>query len=252
VGLFSSKPRYEPSKEPRVSISGRPNFVRTEIGGANRRPLLFATSVRALARHPLAQPKAAGRPLGDGVGMESLVAELKPVFAKEQSLVRWIALRGACLFLDMVFSNDWEVAAQAVGIKWNGHGDARLASSDGLTEQQIQGCVGLHESIRMKVAVYSELENMSLPAVLSDPRFRHIGTAAGFDYIAWASVVLLRTDRAEAVVDNFGEPGRMDEAGWYTEPLFSKSERYYDGSDWTARCRVIERGREMLLNTPLA
>jgi hypothetical protein len=184
--------------------------------------------------------------------MESVQPDLQIVFAKEQSLVRWIALRGALLFLSMAFHDDWGAAARAMGIHLGDSAGPRLTDSEGLSDGQIKRCVSLHNSIRMKVETYDELEHMSLPNVLRDPRFRNIGTAEGFDYIGWAAVALLRSGRAEIVLDNFGEPGRMDEPGWYTEPLFSKSERYYDGSDWTAQCRVIERGQELLISTPLA
>jgi hypothetical protein len=244
MGFFSSKPRYEPSVRPTVSISGKVNFVPCEIGGANRRILLMASAIRTLANHPLAQPGMSGRPLGDGVGLESVVAELQVLFRKEQALVKWVALRGALLMLQLSYPPRDTTAAAAMGIDDSGSGP-RLFQTEGLTDQQVQACVGLYASLRDKLMAYDELEHMSLDAVLDDPRFRNVNTAVGYDYIAWASVALLRSGRLD-VIGNFGEPGRLDIAGWYTEPMFSKAERYFDGADWTNQCRAIENGREIL------
>lgn len=251
MGFLTPKPRYEPTSRPQVSITGRPNFVAENIGGVSRRALLMASAVRQLADHPLAQPSAAGQPLGDGVGMESVALEMKKLFAKEQSLVRWVALRGALLFLQMSFSpEDWATACATVGIGSGADGELCLLNRDELPDQQVQACVGLCASIESKLQIYDELEHMSLSAVLQDPRFSGVGTAVGYDYIGWTAIVILRSGPAE-VTSKFGEPGRIDSPGWYTEPMFSKSERYYDGSDWTDRCRLIQNGREMLLTTPL-
>jgi hypothetical protein len=35
----------------------------------------------------------------------------------------------------------------------------------------------------------------------------------------------------------------LTDPGWYAEPVFSKCERFWDGKDWTARCRALEGRR---------
>ena len=57
---------------------------------------------RWVAEDPLAAPSASGVPIGDGCGMEGLVARIAPLFDKERSLLRWVALRGAIAQLYIV------------------------------------------------------------------------------------------------------------------------------------------------------
>lgn len=58
----------------------------------------------------LSKPRAVGRPLGDGQGMEDLVARVRPLFASEMSITRWVAIWEALLSLDMACSDE-EMAA---------------------------------------------------------------------------------------------------------------------------------------------
>ena len=62
---------------------------------------------------------------------------------------------------------------------------------------------------------------------------------------------MLRTGAGGPLLD-LPEPGRLDAAGWYAEPLFAKSERYHDGSDWTDRCRVIKGRKAREVSMPLS
>lgn len=248
MGIFSSKPRFEPTAWPKVSITGKPNFVRCELGGAVRRVLLMASAVRVVAEHPVARPNRSGEPLLGPSGLTSVVETLRPMFAVENALVPWIALRGALLFLQMTFRPSDPAMAESMGIHQGDH--SLLVPTDAALAGEAQSYLSLYRSLLDKLRSYDELEQMSLHAVLADPRFRGVDTEVGFQMIAWAAVAMLRTGRVD-VVHNFGEPGRIDSAGWYTEPLFAKAERYHDGRDWTNRCRAIERGREMVLSTPL-
>jgi hypothetical protein len=97
----------EPSFRPSVSVTGRPIRKIEEVGqGPERRSRLMSAAVRQLAEHPLA--RRAGFPVGDGAGLESAVAAIRPLFAHEMSMARWTALRGALLYLDMLCPTDEE------------------------------------------------------------------------------------------------------------------------------------------------
>lgn len=99
MGLFG-KPQ-EPSVRPSRGISGNRMTVPEDIGTLPRRARLMAAAMLTIRPLPVAQPAAYGRPLGDGHGMEEVVAAIRPLFARERSLTRWVAIRGALLFLDM-------------------------------------------------------------------------------------------------------------------------------------------------------
>jgi len=63
------------------------------------------------------------------------------------------------------------------------------------------------------------------------------GQAVALDIIAWAAVAELRLGLADDLLATFPRPDLLETPGWYTEPLFRKAERYWDG-DWTDRCRT--------------
>jgi hypothetical protein len=94
MGLFS-KPRENRPKRPLLTINGRPQREPEGPGSLERRSRLFVECTRRLADDPLAGNGARGTPIGDGLGMETLVAKIAPLFEKERSLLRWVALRGA-------------------------------------------------------------------------------------------------------------------------------------------------------------
>lgn len=63
-----------------------------------------------------------------------------------------------------------------------------------------------------------------------------LSEAISVDYIVWSVVALLRDGFAENLL-GLPEPSALGQKGWYVEPVFAKSERYWDG-DWTTRCRL--------------
>ncbi len=85
---------------------------------------MFVECERRLAADPLAGSAAAGQPIGDGFGLEGLVAKLTPLFERERSLIRWVALRGAFTELFVrVFDPDSAVVSpedleQVMGLEW--------------------------------------------------------------------------------------------------------------------------------------
>ncbi len=67
--------------------------------------------------------------------------------------------------------------------------------------------------------------------------------AVALDCIAWSAVAFLRLEIAQQIFSQVPEPDALSEPGWYTEPLFAKAERFWNGSNWTARCRVKDGRR---------
>jgi hypothetical protein len=57
------------------------------------------------------------------------------------------------------------------------------------------------------------------------------------DFIAWSAVALLRTELAQDFL-HAPEPDALEQPGWYTDPLWGKAQRYWDGTDWTERVRT--------------
>jgi hypothetical protein len=251
MGFFSGKPAHEPSGTFRQTITGGTVTVPEVIGGVERRVRLMGTAVRVLTDHPAARPAALGQPLGDGAGMEDVVDTLRPWFARERSLTRWVALRGALLFADICFGGpaDRTAALSAMGLSRDHTGMARVVPG-ALSAAQVAGCEGLCASLELKLNRYAQIETMSTYDVIDDPELARVNEAVGLDYIAWVGIALLRTG-AGAQLLQLPEPGRIEAAGWYAEPLFAKSERYHDGQDWTDRCRVIEGRNAREVGMPL-
>lgn len=248
MGIFRT--RDEPSLRPQRTVTGGAITRSEEIGdGLPRRVRSMALAVRTLEGHPLTTPDAIGVPLGDGQGLEELVARIAPLFAAEESLIRWSALRGALLMLDMVWPDDteWARLAGIMGVRGgplaDPPGPACVDPRFGLDAEVETNVIGLFSSITGKWSRYAELAEMDVLAVNADPELSRMGAAVGLDYIAWTAAAVLRAGHGrDEFVTAIPEPGRLDSPGWYVEPLFAKCERYWDGTDWTERVRM-QRGR---------
>jgi hypothetical protein len=228
-----------------------------------RRFRLFIECERRLADHPLAQEDAIGTPLGDDLGLEGLVAQLTPLFERERSLIRWVALRGA---LSEIFIRVLDPASaacspdqleQAMGIEWetDRYGDSRPGIVPSwrqkLSDEQRSAAVGVASLVLTRAANYGHLEGMKTDDVIGNRNF-WMPEAAALDCIAWSAIAMLRLEVAQQLFPQVPEPDALPGPGWYTEPLFGKAERYWDGSDWTSRCRV-QNGRQYTeLQSPLA
>lgn len=232
-----------------LTVNGRPQPQPEAIGNASRKTRLFVECERRLANDPLAKPVAFGRPIGDGNGLEGLVAKIAPLFEREGSLIRWVALRGAFTELFIrVFDPDSAVVSpeyleQAMGLEWTidyqGESRPNLAQPwrTTLSPGQIQAALGIASSVFVRVEDYSRYSVMNVMDVNADPRCQ-IPHAAALDCIAWSAVALLRLEIAQQLFLQVPEPDALSEPGWYTEPLFAKAERLWDGSDWTSTCRI--------------
>jgi hypothetical protein len=198
--------RASGSRTPVLTVNGRPQ-PEPEPGKAARQYRLFVECMSRLRADPLTSQQASGQPIGSSCGLEGMVARIAPLFQHEQSLIRWVAFRGAVtsLFIN-IFDTSNPVAASpqelelAMGLEW-------VTDSAG--------------SRRVEVAA-------------------GFGDALALDCIAWSATALLRlgTGPGPRVLIMAPEPDALPQPGWYPEPLWGKAERYWDGSDWMAACRV--------------
>lgn len=262
MGLFSGY-GSEARRQPQRTIDGRVQRDPEVPGSLQRRSRLFLACLRQLSGDPLASPKAEMVPIGDGLGLEGLVAQIAPLFALEQSMIRWTALRGALTNLYVVtwdpssrqvpfrpvvervmgvgVVSDLEEAEPAYGFApgWEQRLDA----------QQKQAALGIYHSVAHRLADYERYSKLDMSDVLTDKRVR-INDAVALDTIAWCAVAMLRLGLG-AHAGSAPAPDRLDEPGWYTDPLWGKAERYWDGTDWTARCRVRHGGRYVEAHAPM-
>jgi Protein of unknown function (DUF2510) len=261
--LFPRQPETAPGDRRVLTVNLRPQPHPEAPGSMPRRGRLFIECVRRLADDPLAGPSATGQPIGDGCGLEGLVAKVAPLFERERSLIRWVALRGAFTELFVrVFDPASAIVSpgdleQVMGLEWTsdlqGEFHPKLAQPwrTKLSPDQQQAAFGIASSVFVRVEDYGRYSRMNVTDVNADPRCR-IPQAAALDCIAWSSIALLRLEIAQQLFPQVPEPDALSEPGWYIDPLFAKSERFWDGSDWTARCRVKDGRQFIETNIPLA
>lgn len=245
--LFS-KPSDEPRRQPRTTINGHPARDPEGPGRLQRRFRLFAECARLLSGSPLVSPRAHGVPVGDGAGLEGLVSAIAPLFTRERSMIRWVTLRGAIAHL---YVETWDEDSRSVpfypvvettmGVgHLSGPDDQEevvgvaLDWSSQLSDSQKSAACGIYSSVWSRLLDYGRYSKLDVGMVNADPRLQ-FSDAIGLDIIAWVAVAALRLDHD---FSDFPEPDALDAPGWYCDPLFGKAERYWDGADWTARCRV--------------
>jgi hypothetical protein len=250
MGLFSRAANAEQSVRPTRTIDGKPLAVPEEIGAIPRRVRLMAAAVLRVRSLPLAHPAARGFPLGDCHGMEEIVAAIRPVFSTERSLVRWVAIRGALLFLDMTVNVEvtWGDLLAAMGLRIvpgpasDEERTELLRTSEQVSPEVERDIIGVFGSLAVHLEDYERVSNMPIDQVNADPFWRAVNEAVGLDYIAWTAVALSRTNAVDVAL-RMPEAGLLEHPGWYADPLWAKAERYWDGTDWTARVRVKDGRR---------
>lgn len=183
--------------------------------------------------------------------MEGLVAQIAPLFDKERSLLRWVALRGAFTHLHVltVASSSRIVPFLPVIEVAMGVGDVSEAPGTAepvidvapewisrLSSEQRTGVIGVFKSLVGRLFDYDRYSNLSIDDVNRDPLYRRVNDAMALDFIAWSGVALLRTGLAQDI-RTAPEPDALESPGWYTDPLWGKAQRYWDGTDWTERTR---------------
>jgi Protein of unknown function (DUF2510) len=187
-------------------------------------------------------------PIGDGCGMEGLVARIAPLFDRERSLLRWVALRGALaqLYISTVDGSSRLLpfspsVVAAMGVV---HGDGEppidVATEwkSRLSGEQCTAVVGVFSALAIRLFDYDRYSKLTVDEVNQDPRC-NINDAMALDFIVWSAVASLRTGLAAKYL-TAPEPDALEQTGWYTDPLWGKAQRYWDGTDWTERVRVTD------------
>jgi hypothetical protein len=88
---------------------------------------------------------------------------------------------------------------------------------------QRQEALGVASSVFIRTEDYGRYSGMSVMDVNADPRCR-IPKEVALDCIAWSAVALLRLGVAHQLFTQVPEPDALSEPGWYTDPLFAKSD----------------------------
>ena len=191
-----------------------------------------------------------------------MVAKIAGLFEYERSLIRWVALRGAFteLFIRVFDSESAELSPtdleKAMGLAWlpDASGEVRADIAEPwrsvLSPTVRDAAIGVAASTLVRVEDYGRYSEMSVPQVIADRRY-WMPEAVALDCIAWSAIALLRLGVAQQVFDVVAEPDALAEPGWYPEPLFQKAERYWNGADWTAACRVWDGRRTVETSVPL-
>ncbi|MGD0609016.1 MAG: DUF2510 domain-containing protein [Streptosporangiaceae bacterium] len=227
--------------------------VPEDIGTLSRRARLMAAAMLKIASLQVSQPRAYGTPLGDGSGLEDVVAVIRPLFAREPSLTRWVAIRGALLFLDMACKQP-SVKAEilvAMGLQADEETVRLAPGAAPLPPQVVANVVGVFHSLAMRLDAYDRVSKMSVDEVNADPFWKAVNQAVALDYIAWTSTALCRVGWVD-VPAQMPEPGALETPGWYADPLWAKAERFWDGTDWTSRMKTVAGGRQVEVSQPLS
>jgi Protein of unknown function (DUF2510) len=254
MGLFAN-PRSEPRRTPTRTVFGDHQPNPEELGAMERRARLFMACASVLREDPLASPDANVTPIGDGIGLEDLVGRITPIFAKDRSLIYWTALRGA---LTILYVHTWDPESRSVpfwpavervmgvGLLSEPADPNRVYGvapewDSRLSARQREDALGIHGTVLFRLGDYERYSRMPIDDVLADPSLR-MSDAVALDVIAWSAVAALRLGLP---VREQPLPDLLEQPGWYIDPLWGEADRYWDGADWTARCRV-RQGRKYL------
>lgn len=184
---------------------------------------------RSITGHPMREPEVPGgqprrsrlfsEAIHFGVGRASRQAQLESIMSREASLVKWVSLRAALTHLSFALENRER------------------------TFSDLQALAGEPEPQGFKelLDAYPTIATLSLDQVNGDPRL--VRTPEWhFAAISWGATVF-----ANATDFALLNPGAqaLETPGWYADPAFAKAERFWDGGDWTPRCRVFDGRRYM-------
>lgn len=247
MGFFNGL--FRPTPAQRRTITGEPQPVPERPDTPQRRMRLFIQCLRAIEHDPLAAPDQRA-PIGDGCGLEGLVTQVRPIFATDAGLIPWVALRGA---MTLLYQDTWRDEGRVAPfvptvelIMSVGHtGDIENADptigispqfASRLTPDQSDAVLGIYSAVWYRLLRYEQYSQWPLDQVRATPLFPSLDVA--LDMIAWVAVATCRLGAQHELVSTYPKPDLLEAAGWYTEPLFGKAERYWDGRDWTSRCRT--------------
>jgi hypothetical protein len=248
-----------------LTVNGHPQPQPEGHGTAQRRYRLFVECMARLRADRMASARACGRPVGDGCGLNDLVARISPLFINERSLIRWVALRGAfaALYLHLIDQNS-QVASpreleQVMGLEWVASrcGGQNLDVAEPwrsrFSAQQRAGILMVALQAFIAVSDYPRLQTLNVQKVNNDPHYAQLSDALALDCIAWSAIALLRLGIGSGprAVITAPEPDALPGPGWYPEPLWGKAERYWDGSDWSPACRFRDGHDFTQVDAPL-
>ena len=98
-----------------------------------------------------------------------------------------------------------------------------------LSAEQRHAVVGVFSALCGPALPLRALSQMPIDEVNQDPRCR-LNDAMALDFIAWSGVALLRTELAQGFL-HAPEPDALEQPGWYTDLLWGKAQRYWDGTE---------------------
>jgi hypothetical protein len=244
-----------------LTINGRPQHLPEGPQTLERRGRLFVECVRRLADDPLTAPAAYGKLIGYGSGLERLVDSIAPLFEREQSLVRWVALRGALAWLyrevlrPQGATRSPQEFAEAMGLAWvrGEAGDYVLAPQprEQLSGERRNVAVATANVALNYLTYYQRIMKMSVRELNADAMCAELEDDIALECIAWCAVACLRLGIDRERFANLPEPDALTHMGWYTDPISTEYQRYWDGSDWTAECRTRNGDRIVQSTIPL-
>ena len=240
------------------TVSGEVQPLPERPDTIKRRTRLFVECLRHIQGAPLATPSAR-EPIGDGCGLEDLVSRIRPVFSTDASLIPWVALRGAMTLLhqetwayghaDTPFIPTVELVMGVGHVGDIANADPTIGIAPdfagALSADQTEAAIGVYSTVWWWLLNYEEYSQLSTSAVMETPLYPSRPIA--LDVIAWVCVAFWRLGIAQSLIEAVPQPDLLETSGWYTEPLFGKAERYWDGKDWTASCRTQGRTVELAL-----
>jgi hypothetical protein len=179
--LFRRPQPADPPQPPaRLTMDGGRQAIPEAGGRMPRRHRLFVECARRLADCEAVSPSALGRPLSDDFGLEELVSRIKPVFERDHSLIRWVALRGAVteLYIRFFEDEDADISAwklqEAMGLEWRtgadgqSHPDLVEPWRSRMSARQRQDAIGIAASVLVRVQNYPRYSNLRMGEVNTD------------------------------------------------------------------------------------
>lgn len=241
---------------PMLTVNGRPQPTPEGPESLERRDRLFVECVRLLASDPLTSRAAYGHLIGAGSGLEDLVRKIAPLFEREQSLVRWVALRGAIAWLYREIlrrsgaTRSPQQLAEAMGLTWarGTAGAYELVATEAsgeLTGERRNVAVATANITANYLIYYQRIMQMTVPELNADAMCSQLDDDIALECIAWSAVACLRLGVDWQWLAQLPEPDALTEIGWYTDPLCGIYQRYWDGWDWTSACRT-RNGEEIV------
>jgi Protein of unknown function (DUF2510) len=258
------------SDRPVLTINGRPQATPETPDTIERRVRLYIECERRLVHDPFVLKFTHGHMVGRGSGLDGIVSKIAPLFKREQSLIRWVALRGAiaCLWMSILdpemSSKSPEDLASVMGFTWvdsagrpyadSSQGQVFFAANEvpGQLSGQLRKAAADTAGTVMKYAVnYQRFVDMSIYDADADALFSEMSDAVALECIAWSAVARLRLGVAQLMFTKVPEPDALSVPGWYFEPVTAVCQRYWDGTDWTSACRNEEGRRFKEFTLPL-